>query len=81
MVQAVYGMLDRTARKISQSVSDWVARFVKQCRSCRECHNRVAFLEEICPHCGVRSPAKVSLTTSATVAAVFVLGLVFLACL
>jgi predicted amidophosphoribosyltransferase len=81
MVQTVFGILDRTARKVGQSVFDWVARFVEQCRSCRECHKRVAFLEEICPHCGIRTPAKVSLTTSATVAAVFVLGLVFLVCL
>ena len=81
MLQTFYAGFDRAARKAGQTVTEWVMCFVEQCRSCRECHARVTLFEEICPHCGIRSPARVSLAMSVTAAGVFVLGLVLLACL
>ena len=81
MVQAFYAKFESFARNVGETIAEWVMRFVVHCRSCRECHERVMMLEEVCPHCGTGSPAKVPLAMSATAAGVLVVGLILLACL
>jgi hypothetical protein len=47
----------------------WLRRRAGESRQCRECRNRVRLLENVCPHCGAVSPARIPLSLGALAAA------------
>jgi hypothetical protein len=47
----------------------WLKRRAGESLQCRECRNRVRLLENVCPHCGAVSPARIPLSLGALAAA------------
>ena len=52
----------------------------EKCHRCRECRGEVKFMDELCPHCGAKSPVVVPMGVPAAVGmfVVLVLGAVCL---
>lgn len=61
--------LGQAARWIWQRGGQWLGRCLRACRTCRECQRPVSLMTDICPHCGVSSPVKISLSPSVLVVA------------